>query len=88
MPNSQPINNNDEEQILQQVMKASMDTYAFEQTTYIDNAIYEDAPEQELDTILQQIKALHNIQTPIPIPKYITIKIPNPNNYYVLWNLE
>jgi uncharacterized membrane protein len=20
--------------------------------------------------------------------KYITIKIPNPNNYYVLWNLE
>ncbi len=71
MANLQPINNNDdndEEQILQQVMKASMDTYAFEQTTYIDNAIYEDAPEQELDTILQQIKTLHNIQTPIPIP--------------------
>ena len=71
MANLQPINNNDEEQILQQVMKASMDTYAFEQTNYIGNAVYEDEPEPDLDTILKQIKeltekeALQNTQIPI-----------------------
>ena len=71
MANLQPINNNDEEQILQQVMKASMDTYTIEQTNYIGNAVYEDEPEPDLDTILKQIKeltekeALQNTQIPI-----------------------
>jgi len=90
MANLQPINNNDdndEEQILQQVMKASMDTYAFEQTNYIGNAVYEDEPEPDLDTILKQIKeltekeALQNTQIPIiPINNFNNFNDDNADN--------
>jgi len=92
MANLQPINNNDdndEEQILQKVMKASMDTYAFEQTKYIGNTVYEDEPELDLDldNILKQIKELTEKEalqnTHIPIIPINDFNNDNDNNYSV-----